>query len=525
MTALRSAEKFVADFHGEGQRMGLDELRSVEDVLVAVLPLIRRSRNSFCPINRFAPELLVYIFQHTLDDPASYLTRSVRAPLKVYLYGDTMDEYVQRMLDSDGARIKELHIHSTTDAWSYLTAFPAPSLEHLTLHVRTPQLVTRDGGLVPAQMPSTSGRSAQTALFQDNTPHLKVLSLHSASYLPRNHFPSLTHLCLRAPSLRRGGAAHLLGFPDVAWTLSDLQAFLVDCPVLEELILAEIAAQIRSDDEALPTVPLTRLRRFALGNTPTELLVWFARHIEMPGDVAIRIFGPAPHSASRLAQILPHLPLPHEPHIMLLEDSESYFADPILTVSIASASSGIQIHFVLYRDDTRWDSSVWRLFPFADIHELHVRPRRYLHVFTDIASLIERLPLLSTLVCGYAPENQNMLGTILARLSPSPERPAMHCPALKTLHVFIGSSGEMLSNVVDFAAARADVGYPLRRVIIEQDPDIHDEWHGTSEFHDKVLRIREQVESIEVRAYDGIAPRVDWPAVCTSGTHKYWPDW
>ncbi|GBE81030.1 hypothetical protein SCP_0307530 [Sparassis crispa] len=437
-TSLQLAETLLPAIEQERFDLSIDNIKALEEMLVASLSLIRNAYNCSRPVNRIPPEILGQIFEdalrpleysscafvwpfasirdtHALRDvtrvcrywrdvaldlrllwthicfsefhPVSpaYLKRSELAPLKVLINDDVSSKCLSRLLQSDGSRIQELHAYYTQTFWN--TAVPAPNLEYLSVK----------------EIGSPNGE-ARPLLFCGEAPRLKALTMEEIPWLPRNGFANLTHLCIRF--------AWPAWYTPV-WKVSDLWEFLTGCPRLQDVIMVAVPLEATRAHEDLPVLPLNDLRRLSLGDMSSGLITWILAHI--PRSSALADDHP---TKLRLT-----LPVPGS-----------------VTVTAVDSASGLQVECAHPPSDIRrldWTPSVWEPWPLSSVRELWISDSKDgLEGWRCLSGLLPLLPSLTTVVyCARDRWAQRGLDYLLDSLSGSSVASSVPCPALANLRI------------------------------------------------------------------------------------------
>ncbi|KAI0718254.1 hypothetical protein C8T65DRAFT_639505 [Cerioporus squamosus] len=213
-------------------------------------------------------------------------------PLNVYISfvhrtpQDVRDWYI-----AEAHRIQELHLtrlgNLNMDSWVPLLTLTAPKLRFLS--------ITSSG---VAWLPPKG-----SVLSLPQASQLRYLTLRKVCFLPRNHFPSLTHLALINVRVPRFDKA--------------LLTFLSRCPKLESLALHDSKESIMERPATTMKVHLPRLQRVTLEN-PDDDTVYLAALPHNP-NMAFQLFNPVIKD-DFVGQIIPKFsPNPHTLRVIHLE--------------------------------------------------------------------------------------------------------------------------------------------------------------------------------------------------------------
>ncbi|KAL6298569.1 hypothetical protein BKA93DRAFT_46703 [Sparassis latifolia] len=522
----------------------MDELLSLERCLCMALSLVR---SSTCPINRLPIEILGDIFllvmrpvkpkhafiwnssrlRHTrgltvltkvcrhwrdvctnfpflwshisgaprdADPPIPlFLQRSRPAPLTVYLPANSIPSALSLLeLESERSRIQELFVHSFTEV-AGLRYSPAPALEHLTL--RADYVVPR--------------AHQHIILFDDNVPRLKTLSIHTIDWLPSNHFASITHLCCYFSANHR---------PYDGPRASDLLAMLAGSSRLEDIVFVFPTFALHPQNcGSRPNAKLDHLQRLALGGMSPTWLSWLFCHVDMPVNVAMRIFQVKSRHIFRTVHVLAQALLQHSSTLLELRGSPTS-SSAIFGTTAAGYSTGIRID--VNDEDHKFlhtPSLLSQLCSLRSVQELYIDIVDFTSERTiDLGPLLQFLPSLSKLAYRHRSPSWQLSSSLLRFLkdclgAEGGDSPC--CPDLAVLHVIVGDSHLIFNTVVELAEARADAGIPLREAVVGYEGDGLD---GCA--------LGQFVQRVEMRP-DHRLSRARWPTVCTTRTHRYWPAW
>ncbi|KAF5358817.1 hypothetical protein D9758_008568 [Tetrapyrgos nigripes] len=457
---------------GKAYKYSVPELDVMEQKLQVAVSLLRGARNAIQPINKLPPELLSLIFgelqqelpsflpmleggpgpvpvyaydnQHkdwlrllhvcrqwrgilatsphlwsTIDSgliPATFLKRSMAAPLTVYL-GVRAQEISHKLLTNvlhNSSRLEEFHL--STDGWDgapiyqSLSSFSsaAPLLTSLTILTDGEQAID---GVLPV-------------VFAGETPNLRQLCLKHFTSWPSNSFECLTHLCLYNQ--------HESSRP----TTSAFLDFLASSPRLQNLSLVQ-AGPTRSDDAPIPRdkhVSLPFLKEFNIGDWPSaQLISRLLTHLMLPSTTDMYIWGdplnntdddlslllPADISCLRNIHDIKRWYFARQPRVILDTPFIAVTGSP-RTLYMYGTFSYSQIHPVI--------SS----YPLGQVHTLGVRDscgmgnRMPQTMWTEI---FEKVPLLESLQI-LAFRSFSITRTVLTALMPygSPSSPSVLSP-------------------------------------------------------------------------------------------------
>ncbi|KAH9891957.1 hypothetical protein C8Q73DRAFT_97042 [Cubamyces lactineus] len=228
-----------------------------------------------------------------------YLKRSQQLPLTVHIDRSIAPPPLLNQLPSLSSRLRELHwvakyqpAHGSYSKLSYLN-FPAPKLEVLRIQweFHEEELLDDAGPL--------------RIMFSGHTPKLRVLHLSMVPWLPANHFPSLTHLCLtdiNGPLIPFNDFVHLIR----------------QCPQLQHLALTETDFLDTTDEDYI--VPddadelLSSLRQLSFDKMPISTVNHLLLCLKPPRiDIAIQALripldvSPDPMETVRVTSLIPEI--------------------------------------------------------------------------------------------------------------------------------------------------------------------------------------------------------------------------
>ncbi|GBE85235.1 hypothetical protein SCP_0704210 [Sparassis crispa] len=172
-------------------------------------------------------------------------------------------------------------------------------------------------------------------------------------------------------------------------------------------------------------------------------------------------------------------------------------------------------------DCTGWIASWWTIWSMNTIKQVWFRSPFDMRMYADHARLLGMLLSLDTMFIGecvgFAVEDSlrpwfQILLTHQLNMSTVP------CPALTTLHVWLGKSSINPDIITTFVATRAQLGLPIKRLLVEcheQSPfDKSFDWAVT---HPHV----DAVEFLVSRTTPGMGLLDS----CVTEPHEYWPAW
>ncbi|KAI0740628.1 hypothetical protein C8Q76DRAFT_852980 [Earliella scabrosa] len=342
--------------YGRTSQISLEEIRSIEDILIDTLSILRAEVNRTKPINKLPPEILGHVFSFVPEahDPdlrnglshtygpfavspishlhplmsvchywrnvatgSPYLWSTIEVdrngrlfkspyisqhyPLHVYISGRALftGQFGMGFLNEEGHRIRELRLHDIDDQaqLSYLASFRADDLRSCKLSV-----------LRPDEEASTRA----IPLFDGHAPRLKTLFLQGLYYIPSTKFPSLTHLIMVSGSAR----------VRPSYSFRDLLVFLAGCRMLQALHMhyfdtidfyGTLTMSRGNNMVRLPrlrmfslceTLPRTQTSRLLTSNTGPMFRSAFLSNIELPDRCLVRLYPILPHQFTPTLRML-----------------------------------------------------------------------------------------------------------------------------------------------------------------------------------------------------------------------------
>ncbi|KAH9950619.1 hypothetical protein B0H21DRAFT_501933 [Amylocystis lapponica] len=500
---MRLADALLERLHTEKLAPSLEYCTSVEKILMSAISVVRSSLNSFSAINRIPPEILALIFQSV---PSSYgelpppgvptmwprpsitsssealpltlvchhwcqvaitepslwssidtghmppMTRVKASALKVYS-GGAPNKVLNAVTTSHGLQIAELHLLDVPERHSlhdhHCLRFPAPSLEYLTLS-RTARCDRR------TKDPSF--------LFQGNVPRLRVLVMQSISWLPRNRFNNLTHLCISDTSES--------GYTP-PWNLPELLTFLSGCSKLQDLALSGLNSFV-NDDETTAAITLQDLRRLSLRGLSDVTFAWILTHVLSHVPITMCLLeldfdDPQPALLSTLHRVGPTDGITGLTITM---------EDDCFTITASGTPCGIRIGLDIWSvDGPHWASTLRSIWSLDGVRELRIG-RHALIELENPAMLLHLLPSLTTLVlsdcseedCGCSEHDR-----VIAWLSPMfnaftcsvGDSFSPPCPRLSTLRIWLRTGVHAPESFRDLAATRARQEHPIEHLVVD----------------------------------------------------------
>ncbi|RPD73952.1 hypothetical protein L226DRAFT_560987, partial [Lentinus tigrinus ALCF2SS1-7] len=245
----------------------------------------------------------VIISEDTPFDTDKMQAVSKDIPLNVYIsFVHRTPQEVRDWYMAEAHRIQELHLtrlaNLNMDSWVPLLALLAPKLRFFSIATSGVAWLPPKGSLL--SLPQAS--------------HLRHLTLRKVCFLPRNHFPFLTHLALIDVRLPRFDKTFL--------------AFLSRCPNLESLVLDHSQESIMERPVSTMRLHLPHLQRVTLERPDKDGL--YLMSIPHNRCMALQLLSPNVKSdVARL--ILPKFsPDPHTLRIVHLEPPRVYkeISDP-----------------------------------------------------------------------------------------------------------------------------------------------------------------------------------------------------
>lgn len=451
-------------------------------------------------------------YQDGMHYPDQFLKRSGAASLKVSIRGLPSPRAVD-LLGSNGSRIQELYLLDVNDMFSKgegiqkYTAFTATRLEHLTL--------ATDG--------DRKDYNINPDIFAGAAPRLRSLTIQSLTWLPRNQFFNLTQLCIYD---RRRGGPNYESFR-TAYQLSDFMKFLVGCPKLEDLTLVDIWFDTRgSSDGRLSAISLNSLRRLALGKMIPPQVLTLLSHVANSAGIATRVFGMSCGDRDFLPQLANLIPVHGMKRLQLsVGPGRSFIFAP------TTSSRGARVEFNQCTGACahcgEWINALWSKWPLLSVRELWMTDRIILSRYNSSDRLLRTLPNVTALVITQLETDEQRRKNFMAEfdrlivaLTTSRNAPAdsvLYMPHLAVVHLWFCGQPVDPSLLIKFSAARAQLGHPIRQLIVEfASPN--------SSFDSALSVLRNHVGRVDIRVSKK-PPSRDLPVVCTTGVHEFWPSW
>ncbi|KAJ8469526.1 hypothetical protein ONZ51_g8934 [Trametes cubensis] len=327
------------------------------------------------------------------------LERSQQLPLTIHIDRNTSPPPLLNQLPALGSRLRELHwiakyqpIHGSHSKLSYLT-FPAPKLEVLRIQweFHEEELLDDAGPL--------------RTMFSGQTPRLRALHLSMVPWLPANHFPSLTHLCLtdiNGPLIPFNDFVHLIR----------------QCPQLQHLALTETDFLDSTDEDYV--VPddadelLGSLRRLSFDKMPITTVNHILLCLKPPRiDVAIQALripldiSPNPMDTVSVTSFIPEI-CSTLTQLAILRSS--WHSDVTITAMGSNAALRLSTMSVDF-DHPFWDPDrpvEWAkvqldALPLTQIETFYIsfmafRSSRPFPYVTDLPKVVERMTNLKQLI-------------------------------------------------------------------------------------------------------------------------------
>lgn len=488
---------------------------------------IKQNINMRCPFNRFPPELLMLVFEYasfrderyafrnairTPDrrkepayvDPISighvcrtwrstalaapnlwthvensdmmkakmFASRAEPLPLSLKIPGDAGSALTRRLLQEFGPRLQQLHIseHDSNLALPR-TKFDGSRLECVTI--------------VASESEYTDGRAPSgTKAFEQSVSSLKALALYlpMTFWIPRTHFPNLTHLLLRGCY---GGAFRDEQDPPL---LKSLATMLTGAPRLQSLHLSFLPRVVPSKHTPKP-VALSQLKLFFCTVSPFDTFLPLLSMLQFPAEAFVSFNSPL--------SISPKMPWHYQLQsqewllgftrlelcsagdtvwLVAEGDHSGFYTDG----GIASASEDNRKNI----DRPLWFQNLQRVFLFESVRSLDFFAESHDQIVLLQAAL-DRLPHLGTLRfpmgSSYLPGPADtpvafsccaLDDGLLLPLMPGDEGTPTRCRSLATLCIEDegGQLEALAPRVVDLLAARASAGVPLKVLTLQLVP-------------------------------------------------------
>ncbi len=401
----------------------------------------------------------------------SFHTRCPGGALTVFCDNDTSD-YALSVLRTHGDRVSQLY------------AFGSHSLAAL----RGPDMSLPNLEYCVVQCASVDVSVPRLPLFAGESVRLRSLTLHGASFLPSESFPSLTHLMISKPTRRRSGAVY---------AIDDLLDFISGSPLLRELHLYRLAnsgVETTSTGLSVRTelVRLARLEKMCVLEMQQPqhakiipLLDALLPRVHIPDTCAVRIGQLRP---SDLGKCLGYLGSTrratrmyiesineghcnaHQRRSLVLTDAEHGHYTR-LDVSLLSLSEGGYLFYLL---------RALSLPIFRDVREVYADTTS---AYGWPSEVFAALPCLEVLAIRPAPgKNERWTGStqcakdFVGALEVAESSSAVSCPRLATLVCGARPPGEGEGESEDreetylrrLAGSRGRAGHPLRHLLVWQ---------------------------------------------------------
>ncbi|KAH9891318.1 hypothetical protein C8Q73DRAFT_119840 [Cubamyces lactineus] len=285
-----------------GRRIEDRRLRIARPALSALLGLTHVCKR-WRDIALNAPALWTHIGAWRRRELDAFLARSRSLPLSTHIVTENLAD-TARVLAQHGGRMVRLDLTVVGEMWRHglspALQFEAPLLQCLTIALE------RDAH-APLEI-------CTTVLFRTRVSNLKALALiHVNDCIPRNHFPHLTHLYLGTFGTlgEQGGDSS---------AMCELFQLLTNTPALQHLHLMGLFvwgsvddvpnAVIRAAIAPTPTpIRLPALRSLTYTSGPADFAYRLLRLIELPPRVLVRLDDltcpPAHEIAVPVAQAIP----------------------------------------------------------------------------------------------------------------------------------------------------------------------------------------------------------------------------
>ncbi|KAI0932755.1 hypothetical protein AcW2_001286 [Taiwanofungus camphoratus] len=530
MSIAQLAELMFARVQGEAALMSTESLENLHRAISSSLIAIQGVRNSRRPINSLPPEILGMIFHHVpgpyfmpgeedfqfqiwepamldpyaliyvthvcrhwrnvaFETPALWSTigdihheaqkawfqRSKLTPLNVALT-DPLNRCMRTLCRSAGSRVRELHWATFVRHTNPSLKFRASNLELLTL--------SYEGKAAREDSNAAQGVSDPPVLFRGHTPLLRRLTIHALPWIPVNHFPQLTQLCLCKVNISK--------------LKSRILDMLSACPKLVDLVLIGLLdptddlAEVEPDD---CIVSFNHLRRLVVGDAPTSRRTSgsILPYLRLNTGTAVRVLNGFEWSRRHCRQLVQ---IPIIKNLTRLCYSE-VSSCPVVTA--VGSSSGI-------RFDLPWISSgshgLREILSFSQIQELWITGRhtRYYNPNT----LLDSAPALKALTI-YETSLSCFVGALYGG----------RCLKLAEVTILFDGLGTTTSVLEELAQRKERLC--IKHLTIGYLPKYKGE---------RVTRTDQDIhfDSVEYKHLTE-TPRMAVPDVCATEAYLFWPSW
>ncbi|KAL1949578.1 hypothetical protein VTO73DRAFT_8459 [Trametes versicolor] len=451
--------------------------------------------------------------------------------------------YIAALTDPCTERVQDLSVRDYEgDGLGFpniITSFKGNELRRCEFHLRDDQY---------------TGPPFQTFFHDGYAPRLRTLQLESSPYLPRNRFPTLTHLILECSQV-------------ASYTFQDLQEFLSGCPALQVLHLSMVSTsnmqlEAPSTPSATPRGPLhfRHLRRLSVidaplglgddyyfGPGPTAAVI--ARRGALPQVLlSSMVFPPqcllytSPLPSGNIQAFADHMSTLLTPSSMRIVDAKQSYVAPskseqislVLVQPSESRGGRYDVPFVSYnqREASSVKQDVLRVIAtsplFSAIRELWADTGS-MYFLGGKDSILWSLPRLEYISLCCARKEKFALYNLLKVLSTVQEG-SLVCPELDTLVLITYLPLKpLIARMRSILVVRKDSGHPLKHLAVYVDLEevgwkVLEEARGLGDLVEHFfLNDNEDVpESEWERFWD---ERV--PAGCdvVDEIHDHWPVW
>ncbi|OJT15606.1 hypothetical protein TRAPUB_5934 [Trametes pubescens] len=416
-----------------------------------------------------APNLWSHVDNHTKSKTKAFTFRSGTLPLSLTISGKIGSDLTLRLLKEFGPRLQRLHISEhDCDLALPLTKFDGSRLECVTIVASS----------------DTYGRALSgKKKFEQSVSSLKALALYlpMTFWIPRTHFPNLTHLLLRGCY-----GCPLINDRDVP-LLESLARMLTGTPRLQSLHLSFLP-RVPPSRHALKPVALPHLGLFFCTISPSDTFLRLLSMLQFPAEAFVSFNNPLAISSNMSGNYQLHsaewllgltrleLGSAGDTVWVVAEGHRSgFYADG----GLASAHDKRRtidrpLWFHHLQSALRFES-VQSLDFFAESHDQIPLLQDALDRLPCLVTL--RFPVGSTNPPGGAPDSRAFSccalddGPLLP-LMPGNEDTSTRCRNLATLCIEekVGQLMALAPHVVDLLAARAGAGVPLKALTLQLVP-------------------------------------------------------
>ncbi|KAI0757765.1 hypothetical protein C8Q80DRAFT_1265624 [Daedaleopsis nitida] len=321
-------------------------------------------------------------------------------------------------------------------------------------------------------------------LFKEHTLRLQGLAIvNTLNCIPGNQFPCLTHLYISIVDwLRVTPSYNRISFPDLLVLLSNT-------PVLESLHTSFLAATDLPAMFASPLRALVRLRylrHLVISHSSMHFTFALLDQLALSERVRVRLHDMQFKEGNLFTELtrLPKLACIADGRVTAVELCTIH---PVAHLIAENPERGGGVYIRMRRDSHRpnvhWPAHLHAMLPLERLEKLHIAT----HNPILLPSLLQFLPSLTelSLLLNMATTDLGvMMDCLCAMLRDN--NPVL-CPTLQTLGLQSSSGllwGFFAPTIIEVAAARKQLGCPLRKVVLQFLPEMpknKDEWEAHRE--------------------------------------------